>query len=64
MSWQQIRIDVPSEVAEALTDALMEEGALSAAIEDAFAGTEQEQPIFGEPGEPVDQLWCILRLRY
>ena len=62
MSWQQIRIDVPSEVAEALTDALMEEGALSAAIEDAFAGTEQEQPIFGEPGEPVDQLWTHSRL--
>lgn len=62
MSWQQIRIDVPSEVAEALTDALMEQGALSAAIEDAFAGTEQEQPIFGEPGEPVDQLWTHSRL--
>ena len=62
MSWQQIRIDVPSGVAEALTDALMEQGALSAAIEDAFAGTEQEQPIFGEPGEPVDQLWTHSRL--
>lgn len=35
---------------------------MSAAIEDAFAGTEQEQPIFGEPGEPVDQLWTHSRL--
>lgn len=57
MSWLEVRIDAESRIAEALSDALMECGALSAAIEDAAAGTDREAPIFGEPGEPVDQLW-------
>ena len=35
----------------------MEHGALSAAIEDAYAGTENEQAIFGEPGMPAEQIW-------
>ena len=35
----------------------MEHGALSAAIEDALAGTENEQPIFGEPDMPQQQVW-------
>ena len=35
----------------------MEHGALSAAIEDAYAGTENEQAIFGEPGMPTEQIW-------
>ena len=57
MAWQQLLIDIASAHAEALCDALMEHGALSASIEDALAGTDDEQPIFGEPGEPVEQLW-------
>ena len=36
--------------AEALSDALLEVGALSAAIEDADAGSTDEEPMFGEPG--------------
>ena len=36
--------------AEALSDALVEAGALSAAIEDADAGSLDEQPLYGEPG--------------
>lgn len=62
MAWQQATIEAESSVAEALADALMEAGALSAAIEDAFAGTEREEPIFGEPGEPVDRMWRQSRL--
>lgn len=57
MAWLQATIEADSAVAERLADALMEAGALSAAIEDALAGTDAEQPIFGEPGEPVEQLW-------
>ena len=57
MSWQQVAIDADSRIAERFADTLMELGALSTAIEDAAAGTEFEQPIFGEPGEPVDRLW-------
>lgn len=57
MSYQQITIAVTDTVAERLADALMEHGALSAAIEDAYAGTENEQAIFGEPGMPAEQIW-------
>ena len=57
MSYQQITINVNDAVAERLADELMEHGALSAAIEDAYAGTENEQAIFGEPGMPTEQIW-------
>ena len=57
MSYQQITINVNDAVVERLADALMEHGALSAAIEDAYAGTENEQAIFGEPGMPTEQIW-------
>ena len=57
MPYQQITIAVNAHLAERLADALMEHGALSAAIEDAYAGTENEQAIFGEPGMPAEQIW-------
>lgn len=57
MSYQQSTIAVNDALAERLADALMEHGALSAAIEDAYAGTDQEQAIFGEPGMPTEQIW-------
>lgn len=57
MSWQELRITTDSTHAEALSDALFDLGALSVSIEDAAAGTAEEKPIFGEPGEPVDQMW-------
>jgi ribosomal protein L11 methyltransferase len=44
--------------AEALSDALLEAGALSVSIEDADAGSLDEQPLYGEPGtEPEIQGW-------
>ncbi|GGP20843.1 50S ribosomal protein L11 methyltransferase [Silvimonas iriomotensis] len=57
MSWQELRIETDSRHAEALSDALFDLGALSVSIEDATAGTAEEKPIFGEPGEPLEQLW-------
>ncbi|MDF0604686.1 50S ribosomal protein L11 methyltransferase [Neisseriaceae bacterium TC5R-5] len=62
MAWLQATIDTQSSQAEHLADALMDVGALSTAIEDAFAGTPQEEAIFGEPGEPVDKLWSYSRI--
>ncbi len=50
MPWQVLKIPADSATATALSDALMALGALSVSIEDAHAGTEAEQPIFGEPG--------------
>ena len=44
--------------AEALSDALLDAGALSVSVEDADEGTEGERPLFGEPGtEPDVQAW-------
>ncbi|WP_435873305.1 50S ribosomal protein L11 methyltransferase, partial [Neisseria dumasiana] len=57
MSYQQITIAVKDHSAERLADALMDHGALSAAIEDASAGTANVQAIFGEPGMPAEQIW-------
>lgn len=48
--WQVLKIPADQDSAERLSDALMDLGALSVSIEDAHAGTEEEQPIFGEPG--------------
>ena len=58
MSWTEIVIEIAREHAEALSDALMEAGALSVSVEDADEGTEQEKPLFGEPGmEPTEAAW-------
>lgn len=57
MSYQQARIPISEQFAEALSDALMDAGALSVAIEDAHAGTDSEEEIFGEPDMPQQKLW-------
>ena len=49
MSWLLLKIEALESNADTISDALMELGALSASIEDAFAETAQEQAIFGEP---------------
>lgn len=44
--------------AEALSDGLLEAGVLSVSVEDADFGTDEERPLFGEPGlEPEVQAW-------
>ena len=58
MPWQSLRIHVDSKVAEPLSDALMEAGALSVSLEDADAGTVDETPLFGEPDHPTAELWA------
>lgn len=50
MSWQNVSFLTDASHAEPMCDALLEAGALSASIEDADAGTPDEQPQFGEPG--------------
>ena len=58
MSWTEVVIEIAREHAEALSDALMEAGALSVSVEDADEGTEAEKPLFGEPGmEPKEAAW-------
>jgi ribosomal protein L11 methyltransferase len=55
MSWTEVIIEIAREHAEALSDALMEAGALSVSVEDADEGTEDERPLFGEPGMVPEQ---------
>lgn len=50
-------ISVEAVHAEVLSDGLLELGALSVDMHDAAAGTMREQPLFGEPGEPIEQIW-------
>lgn len=42
---------------DAISDCLLELGALSVDVHDAEAGTAQEQPLFGEPGAPLLTFW-------
>lgn len=57
MPWQNLVVDSDAEHAEALSDALLELGALSVDLLDAQADTPDEQAIFGEPGGPPPGLW-------
>jgi ribosomal protein L11 methyltransferase len=50
----EIVITEDRERAEALSDALIGSGALSATIEDADAGSTDEQPLYGEPGMTIE----------
>lgn len=57
MSWLSLSLDTDAAHAERLCDALMDAGALSASIEDADAGTPDEEPQFGEPGSITTPGW-------
>lgn len=50
MSYRELIVELDRQRAEALSDALIELGALSVSVEDADADTPDEQPLFGEPG--------------
>lgn len=62
MAWLSVSLDTDAANADPLCDALLEAGALSATIEDADAGTEQEKPQFGEPGAITTPGWDRSRL--
>ena len=62
MAWLSVSLDTDAASAEPLCDALLEAGALSASIEDADAGTDQEKPQFGEPGAITTPGWDRSRL--
>jgi ribosomal protein L11 methyltransferase len=46
----------------AVSEALIEEGAFSVDVTDAEAGTERETPIFGEPGQEVEEAFGLNRV--
>jgi ribosomal protein L11 methyltransferase len=62
MAWLTLIVDTDAKYAEALSDALLEHGALSVDLLDADADTPDEQAIFGEPGEPPPGVWLHNRV--
>jgi ribosomal protein L11 methyltransferase len=62
MSWASLVFELDASRADALSDELLDQGALSVESEDAAAGTSEEKPIFDEPGEDP-AAWPRLRLR-
>jgi len=58
MSFRELVFTVTAEEAERLSDALMEIGALSVSVLDANADTDEESPLYGEPGMVLErQAW-------
>lgn len=55
--WVNVSLLTDATHADALSEALMDHGALSVSVEDAQAGTEAETPQFGEPGSAATPLW-------
>ena len=57
-----MRFDAPAVEADAWSDALQGAGALAVDVSDPAAGTPDETPQYGEPGEPGAALWPISRV--
>lgn len=56
----QATLTLPFEQADEVSDLLMELGTLAVSLEDANADSEDEQPLFGEPGmEPESAAWNL-----
>lgn len=62
MAWLAVTLNVTPANADTLVDALLEAGALSVDIADAYAGTPRECPHFNEPGEPASPRWELARI--
>lgn len=61
MPFVALRFDAPAATAEAWTDAMLAAGAASVDAADANAGTGDETPRYGEPGDD-GRLWALCRL--
>lgn len=58
MAFRELIFTVPEDLAETLGDALMELGALSISVSDAAVDTDEEKPLYGEPGlTPEKNAW-------
>jgi len=62
VSYLGVRFDAPAREADAWSDALLGAGALAIDVADPAAGTPDETPQYGEPGEPGAALWPVSRL--
>jgi ribosomal protein L11 methyltransferase len=64
VSYVAVRFVTGAADADAWSDALLDAGALAVDLADAAAGTADEQPLYGEPGEraPQPDRWITSRL--
>jgi ribosomal protein L11 methyltransferase len=62
MAYLSLRFDIPARDAEAWVDALLVAGALAVDVSDPRAGTPEETPLYGEPGDAGLELWPVSRL--
>lgn len=62
MPWLSATAIVERSLAEALSEALLEAGALSVDVSDADAGTAEERPVFAEPGAAPAAEWSRARI--
>jgi len=62
MSFLSVTLIVDARCVEALSDALIEHGALSVDVADAAAGTSSERPLFAEPGSAPALNWAVNRV--
>ncbi len=62
MPWLCVQTVVETPLAEALSDALLEAGAVSVDVSDADAETAWERPIFDEPGQTAAPGWAHARV--
>jgi ribosomal protein L11 methyltransferase len=62
MPWQSLTLDVDAAEADALSDALLEQGAESVCVEDGDAGTQAEAPRYAEPSWEGPAAWRRNRL--
>jgi len=60
--WLCATLLAPENAVEALSDALLEAGAVAVDVQDAAAGTPAERPIFAEPGEAPVSGWQLNRV--
>lgn len=57
MAWLSVSFEIAAADVEAVSDAVLEAGAVSVDVTDADAGTAAEQPVFAEPGSPEPRPW-------
>lgn len=62
MAWLAVALTVDAGGVEALSDALLDAGAVSVEVIDAHAGTAQERAQFAEPGTPAPVPWELSRV--
>ena len=56
-AWVNLKIRASASYAHIISDALIDLGALSSSIEDAYLNSENEEALFGEPNIPSNTIW-------